>query len=88
VFGDLVTTGDTEVDAAFADEGRDVGGGQEDQRDGQILDERNVEAGFAAELDVAAGEEVKGGLLETALCMVGVLLVFLFLGSFIFFVGL
>lgn len=68
MLSDLVTTGDTQVDTALADEGRDVSGGQEDQGDGQVLDQRNVEAGFAAELDVTAGEEVESGLLETALC--------------------
>jgi hypothetical protein len=74
VLGNLVTTGNTEVDAAFADESWDVGGGQEDQRDGQVLDEGDIEAGFAAELDITAGEEIEGGLLQTALCM-GALLV-------------
>jgi hypothetical protein len=58
VLGDLVAAGDTKVNAALADEGWDVGGGQEDQRNGQVLDQRDVEAGFTAELDVGAGEEV------------------------------
>jgi hypothetical protein len=58
VLGDLVAASDAQVDAALADEGRDVCGGQEDQRDRQVLDEGDVEAGFAAELDVTAGEEV------------------------------
>ena len=56
VLGDLVATRDAQVHAAFADERRDVGCGEEDQGDGQVLDEGDVEAGFAAELDVAAGE--------------------------------
>lgn len=42
VLGDLVAASDTQIDAAFADEGRDVGGGQEDQRNGQVLDQRDV----------------------------------------------
>lgn len=71
VLGNLVAASDAQIDAAFADEGRDVGGGQEDQRDGQVLDQRDVEAGFAAELDVTAGEEVEGCLLQTAFCIVG-----------------
>ena len=71
MLGDLVAAGDSEIDAAFTDEGGDVSGGQEDQRDGQVLDQRDVETGFAAELDVTAGEEVEGCLLETSFCIVG-----------------
>lgn len=75
MLGDLVTTGDTKVDTALTYEGWDVGCGQEDECDGQVLDQRDVEAGLAAELDVAAGEEVKGGLLKAALCVGNVVLV-------------
>ena len=32
-----------------------------------VLDKGDVEAGFTAELDVGAGEEVEGGLLKTSL---------------------
>lgn len=64
----LVVARDAQVDAALADEGRDVGCGQEDQGDGQVLDEGYVEAALAAELDVGAFEEVEGGLEEAALC--------------------
>ena len=67
VLRDLVAAGDAQVYATFADEGGDVGCGEEDQGDGEVLDEGDVEAGFAAELDVAAGEEVESGLLETTL---------------------
>lgn len=52
VLGDLVAAGDTEVNTALADESWDVGGGQEDQGNGQVLDKRDVETGFAAELDI------------------------------------
>lgn len=58
MLGDLVPARDADVDAAFTDEGRDVGRGEEDERDGEVLDEGDIEAGFAAELHVAAGEEV------------------------------
>lgn len=75
VLGDLVAASDTKVDAALAHEGRDVGGRQEDQGDGKVLDQGDVEAGLAAELDVAAGEEVKGGLLQAALCIKEAMLV-------------
>lgn len=49
---DLVAAGDTEVDAAFANECGDVGGGEEDERERQVLDQRDVEARVAVELDV------------------------------------
>lgn len=75
VLGDLIAAGNTKVDTALTNEGWDVGGGQEDEGDGQVLDQGDVEAGLAAELDVAAGEEVKGGLLEAALCLENVMLV-------------
>ena len=70
VLGDLVAAGDSQINAAFADECRDIGSGQEDQRNGQILDQCDIEAGFAAELDVTAGEEVEGCLLQTSFCIV------------------
>jgi hypothetical protein len=71
VLGDLVAASDAQVDAAFADEGRDVRGGKEDQCDRQVLDQRDVEAGFAAELDITAGEEVEGCLLQTSFYIEG-----------------
>lgn len=49
---DLVTTGDAQIDTAFADEGGDIGGGEEYQCDVVILDESDVETGVAVELDV------------------------------------
>jgi hypothetical protein len=55
VLGDLVTAGNTNVDATLADEGGDVGGGQENERNGQVLDQGDVETGLATELDVGAG---------------------------------
>ena len=55
MLGDLVAACDSDVDAAFTDEGRDIGGGKEDEGDGEVLDESDVEAGFAAELHVTAG---------------------------------
>jgi hypothetical protein len=75
VLGDLVAASNTQVNATLADEGRDVSSGQEDQGDRQVLDQRDVEAGFTAELDVTAGKEVEGGLLETALCVIDARLV-------------
>lgn len=64
---DLVVARDAEVDLALADKGGDVGGGEEDEGDGEVLDEGYIEAVLAAELDVGALEEVEGGLLEAAL---------------------
>lgn len=42
VFSDLVSTGDTEVNASVSDEGGDIGCGEEDEGDVEILDEGNV----------------------------------------------
>ena len=67
MFGDLIPACDAEVDSAFADKGRDVGGGKEDEGYRVVFDESDIEADFTAELDVGAGEEVEGGLLETSL---------------------
>ena len=64
----LVVASDTEVDTALTDEGGDIGSGEEDESDGEVLDEGNVEAVLATELDVGALEEVQAGLQKTALC--------------------
>ena len=66
---DLVATGDSEVNTALADEGGDVGGREEDEREGKVLDERDVEARVAVELNVGAVEEVEADLVEAALCL-------------------
>lgn len=65
---DLIPSGDSQVDAALANECRDVGGGQEDEGYREVLDEGNVEAVFSAELDVGAFEEIQGSLVQSALC--------------------
>ena len=71
MFGDLIPAGYAEVDSAFTNKGRNVGGGKKDEGYGVVLDEGNVEPGFAAELYVGAGEEVEAGLLKTSLWRVG-----------------
>ena len=71
MFGDLIPAGYTEVDSAFTDKGRNVGGGKKDEGYGVVLDEGNVEACFTAELYVGTGEEVEAGLLKTSLWRVG-----------------
>ena len=50
----LVEAGDTEVYAALANKCGDVGCWEEDKGDGEVLDERNVEAVLALELNVGA----------------------------------
>jgi len=59
MFSYCVATGYTQGDTSFADEGGDVGCGEEDKGYGEVLDERDVETGFATELDVCAFEEVE-----------------------------
>jgi hypothetical protein len=55
---DLVVAGDAQVDAALSNEGGYVGSGQEDEGDGEVLDERDVEAVLTSELDVGAFKKV------------------------------
>lgn len=66
MFRDLVTTGYTQGHAALANEGGNVRGGEEDERNGEVLDQRYVEPVFALELDVGAFEEIESGLEEAA----------------------
>ena len=68
MFRNLVAAGYAKIDAAFADKGGDIGSGEEDEGNVVVFDEGNVEAGFTAELNVRASQEVEGGLLEAALC--------------------
>lgn len=68
MLSDLVRACNSQVHAAFADDGRDLGGGEEDEGDGVVLDESDVKAWRAAKLDIGAGEKVEGGLLEATFC--------------------
>lgn len=52
MFSDLVATCDSEVDAALADEGGDVGGWEEDEGEREILYKCDVKARVTVELDV------------------------------------
>ena len=70
----LVVARDAQVDLALADEGGDVRRGEEDERDGQVLDEGDVESVLPPELDVGALEQVKRRLLQPALWRGGVAL--------------
>lgn len=67
VLGDLVTAGDSEVDTAFTDESRNVGGGEEDQGDGVVLDQGDVEPRVTVELDIRALQQIQACLVEAAL---------------------
>jgi hypothetical protein len=68
MFLNLVPSGDTEVATTLADEGWNVGGGEENQGNGEILDESDIKTVLTTELDVGALEEVQCGSIETALC--------------------
>jgi hypothetical protein len=65
---DLVPSGDTNVATALADKGGNIGSGEENQGDGEVLDEGDIETVLAAELDIGALEEVKCGSIEPTLC--------------------
>jgi hypothetical protein len=68
VFLNLVPSGDSEIAAAFADKGRNVGSGEENQSNWEVLHKSDIKAVFAAELDVGTLEEVKCGSIESTLC--------------------
>lgn len=71
VFCDFIAACDTQVDAAVADERGDIRCREENQRNGQVLDQSDIETVLAAELDIAACEEVQRGWLKTALFIFG-----------------
>lgn len=73
MFRYLVSSGDSQVYSALTDEGGDVCGGQEDERQGEVFDEGNVEAGVAVELDVRAVEKIEACLVKSSLCLDAVL---------------
>lgn len=66
---DLIPSGNAKIDTAFADKGRYIGGGEEDEGNWEVLDKGDVEAVLATELDVGALKEVKRSVVETALCI-------------------
>lgn len=63
----LIPASDTKVDLALAYKRRDVGRGKEDEGDGKVLDESDVQAVFATELDVGTFKQVKSGGIEASL---------------------
>jgi hypothetical protein len=67
VLGDDIATSDAEIDSALTNECGNVGSREEDKRERKVLDQGNVEAVVAVELDVGAGEELNAGLIEAAL---------------------
>lgn len=67
VFLYLIPAGDTKIHLALADEGGNIGGWEEDQGNGEVLDEGNVEAVFAAELDVSTFEKIERGGIQPSL---------------------
>ena len=65
---DLISPRNAKIHAPFTHEGWDVCGGEEDEREVVVLDQRDVKARFSPELDVGASQEVECGLLEAPLC--------------------
>lgn len=66
MLGDLVVACYAEVDAALADDGGDVGRGEEDERDGQAGDVGDVAAVVAAEVQGGAVQQIEDGVVEAA----------------------
>ena len=67
MFLNLIPTSDTNVDTSLTNEGRDIGGGKEDEGDGQVLDQSDIETILAAELNIGTLEQVECGRIEPAL---------------------
>jgi hypothetical protein len=44
MFGNSISPGNTQINSTLADEGRDIRSGEEDQRNRQILNKRNVKS--------------------------------------------
>jgi hypothetical protein len=57
----LIKARDTKVYTSLSNKGRDVGGGKEDEGNGEVLDEGDVQAVLTLELDVGTLKEVKTG---------------------------
>lgn len=64
---DHVLASDTEVDVTLTNEFGDIASGEEDEGDGEVLDEGNVETVLAVELNVGALEEGETSAVEAAL---------------------
>lgn len=64
---DLVVASDAEIDLALSNERGDIGSGEEDQGDGKVLDESNVEAVLSPELDVGSLEQVERCAIQSSL---------------------
>ena len=68
VLCDLVAASDTKITTALRDEGGDIGGGQEDESDGEVLDEGDIETRVSVELNVGAVKKLDTCLVKTSLC--------------------
>ena len=66
MFCHLIAAGYAEINAAFANEGGDVACWEENEGQGKIFHERDIESSLTAELDVGAFEKGEGGLLEAS----------------------
>jgi hypothetical protein len=52
MFFDLIPARNAQIDAALADKGGNIGGGEEYEGNGKVLDESDVETVLSSELDV------------------------------------
>lgn len=67
MFSNLIATGDTQINSAFANEGGNIGSWEEDESNRKVLNESNVETIMAVKLNVGASQQVEAGLIEAAL---------------------
>lgn len=62
MLGNCVTARYSKRNTAFTDESGDVSCREEDEGNWEVLDESNIETGFAAELDISTFEQIQGRL--------------------------
>lgn len=67
MLGNLVSSSDTKIDFTFPHERRNICSGKEDQGQGQVLDQRNVQPVVAVELDIGSREEVESRGVQSSL---------------------
>ena len=56
MFSNCIASSYTNGNCAFSNEGGNIGRGQEDECDGKVLNEGNIESIFAAELNICTFE--------------------------------
>ena len=59
MLGDLISSSDAKVDTPLTNKGGNIGGWEEDDRYGKILDQCNIKPGGAPEVDGGSGKKIE-----------------------------